>query len=89
MNIMSPFTNEETDSEAMGTCKNHPDRHTGYICQKHNYYLCDSCLACSDPKLYCKFRSSCIIFFRTEKEEGTDGSTSIQASQSLKERINE
>ena len=52
----------------MGTCKNHPDRQTNYLCQKHNYFLCEECLGCSDPKLYCKFRSSCIIFFKTKKQ---------------------
>jgi len=56
----------------MGTCKNHPDRQTNYLCQKHNYFLCEACLACVDPKLYCKFRSSCIIFFTTKKSNSID-----------------
>jgi hypothetical protein len=47
----------------MGKCINHPDRETNYLCMKHNVYLCDECLTCQDPELYCKFRSSCPIWF--------------------------
>ncbi len=47
----------------MGRCKNHPDRETNYLCMKHNVYLCEECLTCQDPHLYCKFRSSCPIWF--------------------------
>ena len=52
----------------MGMCRNHPDRETPYKCFKHDYYLCESCLRCSDPEMFCSFRSSCIIFFITEKD---------------------
>ena len=51
----------------MGKCVNHPDRETSYICMKHNYYLCDDCLECHDPDIYCKFRSSCPIHFISKK----------------------
>lgn len=46
----------------MSTCVNHPDRETPYVCQKHQVALCEECLACRDPELYCKFRTSCIIW---------------------------
>lgn len=46
----------------MPYCQNHPDRETRYQCRKYNVYLCEECLACRDPALYCKFRSSCIIW---------------------------
>lgn len=81
MSIVQKAESEQRDKyrdiHNMGTCKNHPDRQTNYICQKHNYYLCEECLACADPKLYCKFRSSCIIFFKTKKSDsiGTDPQT--------------
>ena len=52
----------------MGKCINHPDRETGYICMKHNIYLCEECLECRDPDIYCKFRSSCPIYFITKKD---------------------
>lgn len=51
----------------MGKCINHPDRETGYICMKHNIYLCEECLECRDPDIYCKFRPSCPIYFITKK----------------------
>ena len=51
----------------MGKCMNHPDRETGYICMKHNVYLCEECLECRDPDIYCKFRPSCPIYFITKK----------------------
>ena len=52
----------------MGKCINHPDRETSYICMKHNIYLCEECLECRDPDIYCKFRSSCPIYFITKKD---------------------
>ncbi|MFH1153292.1 MAG: ASKHA domain-containing protein [Pseudomonadota bacterium] len=51
----------------MGKCVNHPDVETSYKCMKHDYYLCDDCLECKDPGLYCKFRSSCPIHFLSKK----------------------
>ncbi len=56
----------------MGTCINHPERETSYLCMKHNIYLCDECLQCRGPELYCKFRESCPIWFMTKKKEGLD-----------------
>jgi len=51
----------------MGKCVNHPNRETSYQCPKHNIYLCEDCLICRDPDIYCKFRSSCPIYFATKK----------------------
>jgi len=51
----------------MGKCIYHPDRETGYICMKHNIYLCEECLKCRDPDIYCKFRPSCPIHFISKK----------------------
>jgi ferredoxin len=65
----------------MGTCSCHPEIETNYLCMKHNDYLCGECLKCRDPELYCKFRSSCPIWFlqkkgidawTDEKEKGRD-----------------
>ena len=68
----------------MGTCTNHPDRETSYMCSKHGVYMCEECLACRDPEIYCKFREACPIWYehkrkareaRRKKEmEKTDGS---------------
>lgn len=63
----------------MGKCTNHPDRETNYHCQKQDYYLCEECLHCKDPELYCKFRSACPIWFiykerirEARQEKGAD-----------------
>jgi len=55
----------------MGKCVNHPDRETSYLCMKHNVYMCDECVKCRDPELYCKHRSSCPINFLSKK--GVEG----------------
>jgi len=47
----------------MGTCTNHPDRETSYMCSKHGVYLCEECMECRDPDIYCKFRSACPIWY--------------------------
>jgi uncharacterized 2Fe-2S/4Fe-4S cluster protein (DUF4445 family) len=56
----------------MGTCINHPERETSYLCMKHNIYLCEECLECRDPNIYCKFRSSCPIWFMSRRNRGLD-----------------
>lgn len=56
----------------MERCRNHPDRETLYSCLKHGYFLCDECLECGDPKLYCTYRSSCLIHFLTRKKKVTN-----------------
>ncbi|RJP81379.1 MAG: hypothetical protein C4522_05690 [Desulfobacteraceae bacterium] len=47
----------------MGKCINHPDRETSLLCMKYNLYLCEECIACRDPAIYCKYRTSCPIWF--------------------------
>ncbi|MGD8369759.1 MAG: hypothetical protein PVG78_19125 [Desulfobacterales bacterium] len=47
----------------MGRCVRHPDRETPYRCMKHELYMCEECLHCRDPEIYCKFRPSCAIHF--------------------------
>ena len=54
----------------MGTCINHPDRETSYLCMKHQVYMCEACLHCKDPKVYCKYRPSCPIWFMSKRQEG-------------------
>lgn len=62
----------------MAGCVNHPEREAQYLCTKHNIGLCEECLHCRDPELYCKFRTSCTIWFihkenmraRRRKENG-------------------
>jgi len=53
----------------MGKCTNHPDRETRFECSKYNIHMCEDCIKCRDPKLYCKFRTACPIWFM-QKEKG-------------------
>jgi hypothetical protein len=56
----------------LGKCIHHPDRDTRYLCMKHDIYLCEECLQCKDPKIYCKFRPSCPIWFMSKRKEGLE-----------------
>jgi len=59
----------------MGKCARHPERETRFQCLKHGTWMCEECLGCRDPELYCKNRSACPIWFiekrrkRLQKEE--------------------
>jgi hypothetical protein len=52
-------------------CRKHQDREAIAVCQKHETGYCrecceclniDDCCECVDPKLYCKFRTRCMIW---------------------------
>ena len=59
----------------MTHCVNHPDKETSYVCSKHNVYMCEDCMYCRDPEIYCKFRSSCPIHFLTKRKKNLDDET--------------
>lgn len=56
-------------------CTCDPEKETRFQCLKYNIWLCDECLSCRDPGLYCKHRTSCPIWFiekrrnRLQKED--------------------
>ncbi|MCF8024973.1 MAG: ASKHA domain-containing protein [Desulfobacteraceae bacterium] len=64
----------------MGKCVNHPDRETSYKCMKHNIYLCEECIECRDPELYCTHRSACPIWFANK------GTTKLDAGEKAPDR---
>jgi len=51
---------------------------------KHNIYMCEECIKCRDPEIYCKFRPSCPIWHihkekrREERRNGTDTPVEVQ-----------
>ncbi len=57
----------------MSCCPDQAADQKRYKCEKHQIYMCDHCLKCRDPELYCKFRPSCMIHF-LEKEQRSSGS---------------
>jgi len=69
----------------LGKCVNHPDRETSYLCMKHNTYLCEECLKCRDPNIYCKFRSSCPIWFLSKRKEGLDTEEKVKKADTCDE----
>ncbi|MCK4984122.1 MAG: hypothetical protein KAS40_01315 [Desulfobacterales bacterium] len=46
----------------LARCVNHPHRKTAYECMKYQIGMCEDCLDCRDPDIYCKFRESCTIW---------------------------
>lgn len=71
----------------MGTCIHHPDRETQYICMKHKIYLCEECLRCRDPKIYCKFRPGCPIWFIARDNERLQGEESSREAEITSEKM--
>ncbi len=67
----------------MGRCVCHPEIETNFVCQKHHKFLCEGCLTCPDPDIYCKFRPSCPIWFMEKHKEawGKDRSDSKEMPQ--------
>ncbi|HAA03851.1 MAG TPA: hypothetical protein DCZ69_03960 [Syntrophobacteraceae bacterium] len=47
-------------------CRFHPDRKADVVCNKMEYGYCreclDNCHACTDPELYCRHRTACVIW---------------------------
>ncbi|OQX24690.1 MAG: hypothetical protein BWK80_19465 [Desulfobacteraceae bacterium IS3] len=64
----------------MGKCINHPDRETSFICMKHEIYMCEECLKCRDPEIYCKFRSACPIWFVYKQKKREERERLAEAS---------
>jgi hypothetical protein len=39
-----------------------------YVCLKHDITMCEKCLRCRDPEIYCKHRHACTIHFLTRRK---------------------
>jgi hypothetical protein len=46
----------------MNRCTNHPDREGRWRCVKNDVYFCDECMKCSNPRVHCRHRTSCVIW---------------------------
>jgi hypothetical protein len=66
------FRFEPAGADDMGQCTCHPEKESHYQCMKHGVFLCDECLKCRDPHIYCKFRSSCPIWFMEKRQKGLE-----------------
>ena len=52
----------------MKICDHDPDSETRYVCLKHGITMCEKCLRCRDPEIYCKHRYACAIHFLTRRK---------------------
>ena len=60
----------------MGKCINHQNKNADLKCLKYEVFMCDDCIQCRDPEIYCKFRASCVIWFMvTERQSEAKIST--------------
>lgn len=53
----------------MEKCARHPERETRFQCLKHGTWMCEECLGCRDPELYCKNRSACPIWYIEKRKK--------------------
>lgn len=53
----------------MENCYRHSDRPGFYYCQKDGNRMCDECACCHSPRIYCQYRSACIIDILTKEGE--------------------
>lgn len=65
----------------MGKCTCHPEKETRFQCLKHGVWLCDECLKCRDPELYCKHRSACPIWFIEKRQRRLQKEQAAAAAQ--------
>lgn len=48
------------------SCHRHPDREGSYYCEKDCAYMCEECACCHSPRIYCQFRTACVINLLTK-----------------------
>jgi hypothetical protein len=53
----------------MEQCYRHPDRPGFYYCQKDGNRMCDECACCHSSRIYCQYRSACVIDMLTKQGE--------------------
>ena len=68
--------NAEAISEAEKDTDDHKIR---YLCMKYNRHQQGGHLACQDPDLYCKYRSSCLIHYK-EKQRRRREQSAVEGS---------
>ncbi len=51
------------------SCYRHPDRKGSFYCQKDGNYMCEECACCHSPRVYCQYRTACVINVLTRAGE--------------------
>ena len=62
------------ETETIAVCVNHPEKTADLVCLKYQLHFCEACAHCRDPKLYCKHRTACPIWFIAKDRENGWGS---------------
>ena len=57
------------ETETIVVCVNHPEKAADLVCMKYQVHFCEACALCRDPKLYCKHRTACPIWFIAKDRE--------------------
>jgi hypothetical protein len=66
----------------MAQCVNHPEREAGAVCRKHGRGFCAQCCECRDtlrccgcldPKVYCAYRTQCLIWELSRERRKAEG----------------
>lgn len=63
----------------MGRCARHPQTESRWQCLKRGIWMCEECLGCRDPALYCTHRSACLVWY-LEKRVGPSDAESRDSS---------
>ncbi len=69
------------------SCDRHPDREGSYFCQKDMRYMCEECACCHSPRIYCQYRTSCMIDLLTKEGDlqGCEEKNYITETSSIQE----
>jgi len=51
------------------SCYRHSDREGAFYCQKDGNYMCKECACCHSPRIYCQYRTACVIDVLTRAGE--------------------
>lgn len=43
-------------------CPKHPDLTARFRCEKYDLWMCERCMECRSPEIYCKHRQQCMIW---------------------------
>jgi hypothetical protein len=58
----------KVSKRTMGSpCYRHPKREGSFYCQKDGNYMCRDCACCHTPRVYCQFRTACVIHLLTKE----------------------
>jgi hypothetical protein len=70
------------EGDYMDFCYRHPEREGVFYCQKDGTRMCEDCACCHSPRIYCQFRTSCIINMLTKEGELSSCAEKVKSKKS-------